>query len=583
MDVPTLRDADPAELHTAADAYDRLAAGFAAHARTWHDTVHTRVRDSGWTGGAAERAEDALAATARRLTAARLELDLAGPVLREGAEAFLLAQSQLRQALDEAAAHGCTVADDGAVGLPPVPPADRHDPDAGLLTAAGADLRRRIGRALADAGRADAETAARLQRFTGLVRSGPGLDPGLAAAELTRATTAHVLGETELITRGLPAPGAPPAEAAAWWRHLTEAGRTRLLDQHPELIGNLDGLPAAVRDAANRRALPRLIARLDGATDRTPARQCLLDGFRRIQDRLREEDAGGGRVLLLALGAEGQGRAALSYGDPDTADDVVVYVPGLGTRLGDVAGKDGDRARTLLAAARTADPARSTASVTWLGYDAPQVEGAGQDALAVAGTARAEQGAAGYQRFLRGLRAGREGAPAHLTALGHSYGSLTVGLAAQRPGGIPVDDIVLVGSPGTGAQRAADLRVGAEHVWVAAAEHDPVTRLPGRPTTGHAVLGAAAGLLLGGPPAAVAGATAGLAASAGEPGELWFGRDPASREFGARRFAAEDGAWQHSHSDYWDQDSGAGGGSSLSGLGGIVSGHGEQVARQTPR
>ena len=585
MDVPTLRDADPAELHTAADAYERLADDFAAHVRTWQDSVHPRVRDSGWTGGAADQAEDALTATARRLGGARIELDLVGPVLREGAEAFLLAQSQLRQALAEAAEHGWTVTDDGCVSWPAVPAADRHDPDAALLTISGGDLRRRIALALADAGHADRAVTERLRRFTGLARTGPDLEP--AAAERARSATARVSGTGDLITRGMPAPGAPPVEAAAWWRRLTEAERVRLLDRHPELLGNVDGLPAAVRDAANRRTLPRLIARLDGAARRTPAEQNLLDGFRRIQDRLRAEDAaGGGRVLLLALAEEGQGRAALSFGDPDTADDVVVYVPGLGTRLGDVGGKDGLRAKTLLAAARTADPARSTASVTWLGYDAPQLEGAEQSTLAVAGTARAEQGGAAYQRFLQGLRAGREGAPAHLTALGHSYGSLTVGRAAQRPGGIPADDIVLVGSPGTGAQRAGELRAGPGHVWVGAAEHDPVTHLPGRAATGRSVLGAVAGaglgLVLGGPPGAVAGARAGLSLSDGEPDELWFGQDPASRGFGARRFAVEDGDWRHSHSDYWGQDPG-GGGSSLGGLGGIVSGHGEQVPRQAPR
>jgi hypothetical protein len=582
MDVPALRDADPVELYTSADAYDRLADEFTAHARSWQDTVHARVRDSGWTGGAAERAEDALSATTARLGAARTELDLVGPVLREGAEAFLLAQSQLRQALTEAAAHGCTVADDGSVSWPPPPAADRHDPDAALLTAAGGDLRRRIALALADADRADRAVADRLRRFADLTRTGP--TPALAAAERARSAAAHVLGADQPLTLGMPAPGTPPAQAAAWWRALTDAGRERLLDRHPELLGNLDGLPAAVRDTANRRTLPRLIARLGGTLPRTPREQDLLDGFRRIQDRLRAEDAAdGGPVLLLALAEEGQGRAALSFGDPDTADDVAVYVPGLGTRLGDVGGKDGDRAKTLLAAARAADPARSTASITWLGYDAPQLESAGPDALAVAGTARAEQGGAGYQRFLRGLRAGRAGAPAHLTALGHSYGSLTVGRAAQRPGGLPADEIVLVGSPGTGAQRAADLRADPDHVWVGAAEHDPVTRLPGRAAVGRAGLGAGAGLLLVSPAAVAAGAAAARSVAAADPGELWFGQDPASREFGARRFAVEDGDWQHAHSDYWGRDSGGSGGSSLESLGAIVAGHGERVPRQSPR
>ncbi|GAA2998425.1 hypothetical protein JCM13580A_41610 [Streptomyces drozdowiczii] len=51
-----------------------------------------------------------------------------------------------------------------------------------------------------------------------------------------------------------------------------------------------------------------------------------------------------------------------------------------------------------------------------------------------------------------------------MTAIGHSYGSLTVGQAAQPPGGIPADDMVLVGSPDSGVDRAADLGVGVAEV-----------------------------------------------------------------------------------------------------------------------
>lgn len=69
----------------------------------------------------------------------------------------------------------------------------------------------------------------------------------------------------------------------------------------------------------------------------------------------------------------------------------------------------------------------------------------------------------------------------------------------------------------------------------------------------------------------------------GDPHELWFGQDPASSEFGGRRFDVADGEWQHSHSDYWNQDSGGSGGNSLRNLGSIVSGHGDRVNLQEPR
>lgn len=69
--------------------------------------------------------------------------------------------------------------------------------------------------------------------------------------------------------------------------------------------------------------------------------------------------------------------------------------------------------------------------------------------------------------------------PAHTTALGHSYGSLTTGKALQL-GGTGVDDTVLFGSPGTGAEGNVDalgLRPGRTFVieteddWIANLAH----------------------------------------------------------------------------------------------------------------
>ena len=128
-----------------------------------------------------------------------------------------------------------------------------------------------------------------------------------------------------------------------------------------------------------------------------------------------------------------------------------------------------------------------------------------------------------------GLAATNEHANPHMTAIGHSYGSRTVGAATQQEGGIPgVDDIVFVGSPGVGVDSADDLGVGREHVFVGAAANDVVTKLPVEGT----VCCGGAGLLLGGPAAAY---VFGDLADRGDD-DVWFGKDPASESFGARRF-----------------------------------------------
>jgi pimeloyl-ACP methyl ester carboxylesterase len=85
----------------------------------------------------------------------------------------------------------------------------------------------------------------------------------------------------------------------------------------------------------------------------------------------------------------------------------------------------------------------------------------------------------------------------HLTLVGHSYGSLVVGRALHDHDPA-ADDAVLLGSPGAGVAHADDLRLPDGHVFVGAASRDPVSYLG------------------------------------------WFGPDPASRDFGAVRFEAED-------------------------------------------
>lgn len=70
---------------------------------------------------------------------------------------------------------------------------------------------------------------------------------------------------------------------------------------------------------------------------------------------------------------------------------------------------------------------------------------------AMATEARATEGGAQFSDAITGLRASHPGPDnaAHLTVIGHSYGSTTVAHAATD-GGMEVDNIVLVGSPGAG-------------------------------------------------------------------------------------------------------------------------------------
>ncbi|MEE1767919.1 alpha/beta hydrolase [Streptomyces sp. JV185] len=384
----------------------------------------------------------------------------------------------------------------------------------------------------------------------------------------TRVESAVRDGERQYLNDRIPR-GSSAAGREAWWKGLTQEQRDRYLELSPDQIGSLDGIPVADRDTANRRNLPDLISKLEGQTDKKSQEQ--LAGLREIDRQLKEGSQP--PMYLIGIGDEGNGRAIVSYGNPDTSKNVSAYVPGLNTALDEEFAKSGlKRARDTAIGAQGYDP--SSAAIVWLGYDAPQTPD-GLHSLAVAGTARAEKGGAAYNDFMSGIVATNQNKDPHITAIGHSYGSRAVGAATQRLGGIPgVDDIILVGSPGVGVDRAVDLGVGAEHVFVGAAANDPVTKLPSKT---QVVVGAI-GMVLGGPAGSY------IAGDLADPGDddLWFGKDPASKAFGARRFPVDPGKPMSfdSHSNYFTPSRDA---VSADSIALIVSGHADRLKMEEYR
>ncbi|RKT16145.1 alpha/beta hydrolase family protein [Streptomyces sp. 1114.5] len=525
MDLATLRDTDLTHLYAAADAYDTAHRAVGRLQERWRDGVDGRIAGSGWSGPSADLARPALHRSTGELKAARSELRQIGRSIRVGADALVLAQSALRKALADVRTEGMSVDERGSVSWPAGSHADRDDPEYERSCERTArQLAGRIATALTEAEAVDQALSARLRHYTGRARDGSGLDPVTAT---TDRLDPGLLPEN-LLLGGVPGEDAAPAEVNAWWTALPADRQQWLIEEHPDLVGNRDGIPALARDRANRILLPRLIAAYEkGGPD--PYGDLKLAGFRSIARRLRDTDGTEPPVLLLGIGAKGQGRGILSFGDPDTADDVTSLVGGLDTRLQRIGGGDADRAKAVYDAARRADPTRSTASIAWLGYDAPL-------AFVEAGDpSRARGGVDAYRRFLEGQRVTHQGTPAHVTAQGHSFGSLLVGLAAQKPAGIAADDVILVGSPGTGASHASEFSVGADHTYVGAASWDHISHLG------------------------------------------WYTADPAGADFGARRFAVDGGSPDFTaHSAYWD-DGPHDDHTSVDNIGRIVSGQGSRI------
>lgn len=337
-----------------------------------------------------------------------------------------------------------------------------------------------------------------------------------------------------------------PARINAWWRRLDPATHDRLVEIAG--FGSLNGLPASVRDRANRHFLAvekqRLTAALAGVrfSDAVVdvahlAAPGVLATADRISDALRNiamieralavgGTAGHPPAHLLAFDLNGTGRLAVSWGDPDAADITVTYVPGLNTKLSGFAG-DIDRARVLWQQAQATAGSRTVASIAWLGYDPPQLSSVLTSGESVAGDAPAQRGGVELAAFADGLKAAHQpSSGARQVILGHSYGSLVTAKAALlRPGRL-ADEFIFVGSPGVGVDHAKDLGIGAEHVWVGEDKNDPIAML-GR-----------------------------------------FTRDPGDPEFGAQHFPVGRHLLQEAHSQYWELDS-----TSLANLGLITTGH----------
>lgn len=588
MDLTTLKTLEPSDYAEAADGY-RAVSDMADMAKEHIGRQITMALHKANEGEAADAAQKQLKKLSENFHYAQVECGLVAGVLNGFSCEILSPRRRLLEALEDADACAYTVNADGSVTYPPggkneltgdelpggtavgskslLGPgnAKLYDPgskglyipgqSAGALDtsrgnphcAKAQDIADRITHALQEA----AEIDERYSRSLGKLKAAPGLN-------VTTATWADVASDADTVSSAASAyirDNIPldksPAERKDWWDHLSDEQKDEYRRAFPELIGNLDGIPAEVRDEANRENLPLLIASLEGRTDEDS--QTKLGGLKRIQERL--NTASVPPMYLLGIGDEGHGRAIIAFGNPDTSKNVSAYVPGLDTKL-DESFANGTVNRAFYTAKLGREMNPSTSSIVWLGYDAPQmtltdlVSGS-----SVASSGNAEQGAPAYNSFMSGIAATNENADPHLTAIGHSYGSRLVGAATQEPGGIPgADDIVLVGSPGVGVEKASDLGVGKEHVWVGAAENDIVTKLPSVKEGGGALVGGGLGFIAGGPPGALLGAAAGGSVSDSDNNDLWFGKDPASAAFGANRFKTLPGPTLVDLPDVWNSD-----------------------------
>ncbi|WP_347404503.1 alpha/beta hydrolase [Streptomyces sp. MST-110588] len=369
-----LRDLKTQKYKDASDGWGELSSrARAAKDRVDHEML-AKLRDT-QSAKAADEAIGALERLSRNYQYIHTEAGLIRTALNGFASELAGPQKKLNNALDEAQQLGFTVKPDGSVQYPaavlsptktvtatpdvPLPfLPHKADADANPNQAKAEDIAKRIAAALRDA----VEVDRRYQSVLAKLKTSRGVTVDDATWRDVSADTASVRGSSN---GGIPKRKSPK-DTLKWWNGLSRERQQELLTLYPDIIGQLDGVPAVARDEANRNYLPMLISKLNGQDDEKSRMQ--LEGLQKLASKLSEPSKP--PMYLLGISDEGNGRAIVSYGNPDTARNVSAYVPGLGTALNeDFATIDLKRAKDTAIGAQKHDP--SSASLVWLGYDAP--------------------------------------------------------------------------------------------------------------------------------------------------------------------------------------------------------------------
>lgn len=375
--------------------------------------------------------------------------------------------------------------------------------------------------------------------------------------------------------------GYPPHadHVVTWWEALDGATRIALTSGASWMIGNLDGVPYAVRDRANRVSLDGEIQRVRQEIEDTKNRTATgwepgygVGGSKSTELALLEDRLstlsnielalsplpGGAMRSLASFTADKPPLAAVSIGNLDNAASVSYAVPGMGTTSRDMTGWTTGAQNLFDEQVRVTDD-NDRAVVAWIGYKTPPVPIA-QGGFGVLTTGAAEAGAVHLDRTLNGLQAVRSDG-VQINVIGHSYGTTTSTLALADPSSPRVDTFVSVGSAGLPPSIDAASRLNATEVYAGQApDVIPIIQ-------------------------------------AGEGDQwAWTGRmspahpvDPTSPEFGARTFGVDGSDGNHPVTDHGTHVAeGAGWGyfdpgtQSLRNIALATTGHGDLVSPSSP-
>jgi hypothetical protein len=438
-----LESADLSKLHAAADRWEAVAQKFTQHAGDWHVQTQQRVLNSGWTGDAATAAEGQLDTLGKQLTNCQQEVENIHLRFRSVADDMQLMQADQKALVQELKDQGFYLVD----------PLDRTPEVRILMEDEASSSPGMVGtdpefhKLLTDKKAKQPAAQQKVKDFEEQIKE---FDEGWAKSldelgdvgkrdSVDDATVAKNTQDAQWADNAVIPydirENKDPKAAAAWWNSLPEATRQQLIKDYPGDLGQVDGIPAQDRDAANRLYLPQLrqqmATQLAGGHPDPGITQTKLDGLDALQQQLDKPS----NPPMMLLGVDGTKGAIVAYGNPDKAVNVASYIPAKGGL--DRTFVEGDVAygRQLAVAAGQADPNKSTATVVWMNYNAPPrvaatsiyMDGGG------GGGGYDADGSGAFGQFQNGLKITHDGAQPNYTAIGTGDNSGTLMGATQSP------------------------------------------------------------------------------------------------------------------------------------------------------
>ena len=196
-----------------------------------------------------------------------------------------------------------------------------------------------------------------------------------------------------------------------------------------------------------------------------------------------------GRQILKIEMKDGKFRIVEVVGDLSSAEQVLIHVPGMGTGLNDYRDGIHKHAQSLFSLAEKRAGKGNVAVVSFADYEIPGAAASGTGLLEAASGHGADTGVEPLQDLVKDLKQWGYSSD-RIGVVAHSYGSVVVGHTMKS--GLDVGRVIVVGSPGVGADSRAELGSPNVEFHAGTAPSNSVARVVG------GVVGTALGLAAGG-------------------------------------------------------------------------------------